>query len=61
MNYQINYSYISKVDHGTLKICGYLRGKTLNINNLVYLPTIGTFQIQKIDILKTQLITKVFK
>ena len=36
---------------GTLKIYGYLRGKTLNANSLVYLPSLGTFQMSEIQTL----------
>ena len=33
---------------GTLKLYGYLRSRTLNANSLVYLPSLGTFQISEI-------------
>ena len=34
-----------------LEIEGYVRGSALNIDNLVYLPQLGTFQIESCDIL----------
>jgi pre-rRNA-processing protein TSR1 len=37
---------------GTLKLYGYLRGKNLDVNSLVYLPTMGTFQMSEIHTLK---------
>lgn len=40
---------------GTLKLAGYLRSRNLNANRLVHLPSIGTFQISKIEKLKQQL------
>jgi pre-rRNA-processing protein TSR1 len=33
---------------GTLKLTGYIRGRALNANQLVYLQEIGQFQIEKI-------------
>jgi pre-rRNA-processing protein TSR1 len=33
---------------GTLKLYGYVRSRTLNANSLVYLPSLGTFQISEI-------------
>jgi hypothetical protein len=40
-----------KNGNGSLVVYGYLRGNKLNPNNLVYIPSIGTFQIDKIDVL----------
>jgi pre-rRNA-processing protein TSR1 len=37
---------------GTLKLYGYLRGTILDANSLVYLPSLGTFQMNEINILK---------
>ncbi|XP_059177911.1 pre-rRNA-processing protein TSR1 homolog [Physella acuta] len=34
---------------GTLKLSGYLRGKSLNVNKLVHLPGWGDFQMSQID------------
>lgn len=34
---------------GTLKVTGYLRGRVLNVNNLVHLPGWGDFQMSQID------------
>ena len=33
---------------GTLKLYGYVRSRTLNVNSLVYLPSLGTFQMSEI-------------
>jgi len=32
----------------TLKVCGFLRGRPLNVNRLVHLPGVGTFQVEKV-------------
>ena len=37
---------------GTLKLYGYLRGRNLNVNSLVHLPSLGTFQMSEIYISK---------
>lgn len=39
-----------KLNHevGTLSLFGYLRGRTLNANNLIYMPSLGTFQASEI-------------
>ncbi|BFZ06780.1 hypothetical protein BsWGS_09819 [Bradybaena similaris] len=34
---------------GTLKVSGYLRGKNLNVNQLVHLPGLGDFQMSQIN------------
>ena len=34
---------------GTLKVTGFLRGRILNVNNLVHLPGWGDFQMSQID------------
>lgn len=34
---------------GTLKVTGYLRGIALSVNNLVYVPGLGTYQMSQID------------
>ncbi|GAB1600743.1 pre-rRNA-processing protein TSR1 homolog [Argonauta hians] len=36
-------------DAGTLKLTGFLRGRTLNVNNLVHLPGWGDYQMLQID------------
>jgi hypothetical protein len=33
---------------GTLKLYGHVRSRTLNVNSLVYLPSLGTFQMSEI-------------
>ena len=37
---------------GTLKLFGYLRGRNLNVNSLVHLPSLGTYQMSEIYELK---------
>jgi pre-rRNA-processing protein TSR1 len=37
---------------GTLKLYGYMRSRNLNANSLVYLPSLGTFQLSEIHSLK---------
>lgn len=43
--------YSEKVEYNdnTLKVTGYVRGIPLNVNNLVYIPELGTFQMSQID------------
>lgn len=36
-------------DDGTLKVTGYLRGIPLNVNGLVHVPGLGTYQMSQID------------
>lgn len=36
-------------DFGTLKVTGYLRGTSLDVNQLVHLPGLGDFQMSRID------------
>lgn len=31
---------------------GYLRGRSLNVNSLIHLPSIGTFQMSEIHVMK---------
>ena len=33
----------------TLKLSGYLRGLSLSANDLLYIPGLGTFQLEKIE------------
>ncbi len=33
---------------GTIKVTGYLRGTPVNVNQLIHLTDIGTFQMDKI-------------
>jgi len=37
-------------DLGTLKVSGYLRGKSLSVNNLIQLPNCGVYQMCKVCI-----------
>ena len=37
---------------GTLKVYGYVRGRHLNANSLVHLPSMGTYQLSEIYSLK---------
>lgn len=32
----------------TLKVCGYLRGRPFNVNRLVHVAGVGTFQVEKV-------------
>ena len=32
----------------TLKVCGYLRGRPFNVNRLVHIAGVGTFQVDKV-------------
>ena len=34
---------------GTVKISGYLRGKTLSVNQIIHIPGFGDFQLAQID------------
>lgn len=36
---------------GTLKLTGYLRGTSLNVNSLIHIPGLGDFQMSQIDAL----------
>jgi len=40
-------------DIGSLTVYGFLRGNKLNVNNLVHLPLLGTFNLQQIDVMET--------
>lgn len=35
--------------YGTLKLTGYLRGQSLNVNQLIHIPGWGDFQMSQID------------
>ncbi|XP_064606334.1 pre-rRNA-processing protein TSR1 homolog [Liolophura sinensis] len=39
----------AECETGTLKVCGYLRGRSLSVNGLVHLPGWGDFQMSQID------------
>ena len=43
---------------GTLKLFGYLRGRNLNVNSLVHLPSLGTYQMSEIYELKRNAVEK---
>ncbi|KAK9752782.1 Importin beta binding domain [Popillia japonica] len=49
--YAENVEYLKKEESnvGTLKVTGYLRGIALSVNNLVYVPGLGTYQMSQID------------
>lgn len=36
---------------GTLKVTGYLRGISLDVNSLVHIPNLGDFQMSQIDVI----------
>jgi pre-rRNA-processing protein TSR1 len=36
---------------GTLKLYGYLRGRNLDVNSLLHLPALGTYQMSEIYVL----------
>ncbi|XP_028402867.1 pre-rRNA-processing protein TSR1 homolog [Dendronephthya gigantea] len=36
-------------DHGTLKVSGYVKGRSLSANQLVHIPGFGNFQMTQID------------
>lgn len=38
----------SNSENGTLIVSGYLRGRALNVNNLVHVPDVGDFQLIKV-------------
>lgn len=40
---------------GTLKLFGYLRGSSLDVNSLLYVPSIGTFQMSEIHVMTKRL------
>nr|XP_058941723.1 pre-rRNA-processing protein TSR1 homolog [Pocillopora verrucosa] len=42
-------SEVTDVPRGTLKVCGFVRGKNLSVNRLVHLPGYGDFQMSQID------------
>lgn len=38
---------------GTLKLIGYLRGsRNLDVNSLIYLPSLGTFQMSEVYVMR---------
>ena len=37
-------------DNGTLKVSGYVRGKTLSVNGVVYVPNLGEFQLKQVRV-----------
>lgn len=39
------------VPRGTLKICGFVRGKSLCVNRLVHLPGCGDFQMSQVHVI----------
>lgn len=43
------YSEKVEYDNKTLKVTGYVRGIPLNVNGLVYIPELGTFQMSQIN------------
>ncbi|XP_017772467.1 PREDICTED: pre-rRNA-processing protein TSR1 homolog [Nicrophorus vespilloides] len=49
--YAESYEYIKDTEgvEGTLKVTGYLRGTALSVNDLVYIPGLGNFQMSQID------------
>jgi len=40
--------YENNDSNGILKVYGFLRGKNLNVNNLVHIPGVGDFQIHRV-------------
>lgn len=34
---------------GTLKVSGFVRGKSINVNSLIHIPGWGNFQLSQID------------
>ncbi|XP_030570385.1 pre-rRNA-processing protein TSR1 homolog [Drosophila novamexicana] len=41
--------YVPNGELGTLKVTGYLRGQSLNVNGLVHIPGLGDFQLGQVD------------
>ncbi|OAF68154.1 20S rRNA accumulation protein 1 [Intoshia linei] len=35
--------------HDSIKVCGFVKGNTIDANSLMYIPNVGTFQINKIE------------
>ena len=48
-------SEVIDVPRGTLKVCGFVRGKNLSVNRLVHLPGYGDFQMSQVGILAAYL------
>ena len=42
---------VTNATRGTLKVCGFVRGKSLCVNRLVHLPGYGDFQMSQVDIM----------
>lgn len=40
--------------YGTLKASGYVRGRTLSVNGLMYLPKYGAFQMLQVRVVWLQ-------
>lgn len=38
------------IPRGTLKVCGFVRGKSLCVNRLVHLPGYGDFQMSQVNV-----------
>ena len=47
MSYEPN-SAVTDIPRGTLKVCGFVRGKSLCVNRLVHLPGYGDFQMSQV-------------
>lgn len=47
-----NYNFHADVgcDSGTLQVSGYLRGQSLDVNQLVHIPGLGDYQMSQIDL-----------
>ena len=43
-------SEVTDVPRGTLKVCGFVRGRSLSVNRLVHLPGYGDFQMSQVNI-----------
>lgn len=41
-----------KPNMGTMKLFGYMRGRNLDVNSLIYMPSLGTFQMSEIYVLR---------
>lgn len=48
------YAERSEYSDGVLKVTGYLRGVPLNVNGLVHIPELGTFQMSQIDLIENE-------
>lgn len=36
-------------DYGTLKLTGYVRGRSLDVNSVLYIPEIGDFLMSQVS------------